>query len=102
MSFFSLFLYIKGEKKIGDGEMSGWVKLTKQFTNDELWFNVTAFRLYVWILMKAAYADGIVLNGVKIKKGQYIRAYSQLSEDLMYIEGRSKQGAREKYSKTRC
>lgn len=70
--------------------MSGWVKLTKQFTNDELWFNVTAFRLYVWILMKAAYADGIVLNGMKVKKGQYIRAYSQLSEDLMYIEGRSK------------
>lgn len=70
--------------------MSGWVKLTKQFTNDELWFNITAFRLYVWILMKAAYADGIVLNGMKVKKGQYVRAYSQLSEDLMYIEGRSK------------
>ncbi|WP_419888176.1 hypothetical protein ACN6MT_22735 [Neobacillus niacini] len=70
--------------------MSGWVKLTKQFTNDELWFNVSAFRLYVWILMKAAYEDGIVLNGLKLKKGQYIRAYSQLGEDLMYIEGRSK------------
>ncbi len=70
--------------------MSGWVKLTKQFTNDELWFNVTAFRLYVWILLKAAYADGIVLNGMKVNKGQYVRAYSQLSEDLMYIEGRSK------------
>jgi hypothetical protein len=70
--------------------MSGWVKLTKQFTNDELWFNVTAFRLYVWILLKAAYADGIVLNGMKLKKGQYIRAFSQLGEDLMYIEGRSK------------
>ncbi|NRD79119.1 hypothetical protein HPT25_17310 [Bacillus sp. BRMEA1] len=70
--------------------MSGWVKLTKQFTNDELWFNVTAFRLYVWILMKASYEDGIVLNGMRLKKGQYIRAYSQLSEDLMYIEGRAK------------
>jgi uncharacterized Zn finger protein (UPF0148 family) len=75
---------------LGDGLMSGWVKLTKQFTNDELWFNVTAFRLYVWILLKAAYADGIVLNGVRLKKGQYIRAFSQLGEDLMYIEGRSK------------
>lgn len=70
--------------------MSGWVKLTKQFTNDELWFNVTAFRLYVWILLKAAYADGIVLNGMKLKKGQYVSAYSQLGEDLMYIEGRAK------------
>jgi hypothetical protein len=70
--------------------MSGWVKLTKQFTNDELWFNVTAFRLYIWILMKAAYADGIVLNGMKVKKGQYVRAFSKLGEDLMYIEGRSK------------
>jgi hypothetical protein len=70
--------------------MSGWVKLTKQFTNDELWFNVSAFRLYVWIIMKSAYADGMVLNGMRLKKGQYIRAYSQLGEDLMYIEGRSK------------
>jgi hypothetical protein len=70
--------------------MSGWVKLTKQFTNDELWYNVTAFRLYVWILLKAAYEDGIVLNGMKLKKGQYVRAFSQLGEDLMYIEGRSK------------
>jgi hypothetical protein len=91
LSFFVFFLYIEGERNnIGDDEMAGWVKLTKQFTNDELWFNVTAFRLYVWILMKASYADGIVLNGMKLKKGQYIRAYSQLSEDLMYIEGRSK------------
>ncbi|MFP7296295.1 hypothetical protein [Neobacillus niacini] len=70
--------------------MSGWVKLTKKFTNDELWFNVTAFRLYVWILMMAAYEDGIVLNGMRLKKGQYLRAFSQLGEDLMYIEGRSK------------
>lgn len=58
--------------------------------NDELWFNVSAFRLYVWILLKAAYEDGIVLNGMRLKKGQYVRAYSQLSEDLMYIEGRAK------------
>ncbi|WP_342433277.1 hypothetical protein [Neobacillus sp. FSL H8-0543] len=70
--------------------MSGWVKLTKQFSNDELWHNVTAFRLYVWIIMKAAYEDGKVLNGVRLKKGQYVRAYSQLGEDLMYIEGRAK------------
>lgn len=70
--------------------MSGWVKLARQFTNDELWFNVTAFRLYVWILLKAAYEDGMVINGRKLKKGQYIRAYSQLGEDLMYIEGRSR------------
>jgi hypothetical protein len=70
--------------------MSGWVKLTKEFTNDELWYNVSAFRLYVWILLKASYRDGHVINGVVLKKGQYIRAYSELGKDLMYIEGRSK------------
>jgi hypothetical protein len=72
------------------GEMSGWVKLTKEFTNDDLWFNTSAFRLYVWILLKASYRDGHITNGVELKKGQYIRAFSELGKDLMYIEGRSK------------
>src|SRR5690348_4957864 len=70
--------------------LSGCVKLTKEFTNDDLWFQPAAFRLYVWILLKASYRDGHVINGVEVKKGQYIRAFSELGKDLMYIEGRSK------------
>jgi hypothetical protein len=61
LSIFLNYFYIEYEKHMRSGEMSGWVKLTKEFTNDDLWFNTSAFRLYVWILLKASYRMVILL-----------------------------------------
>src|SRR5699024_10163942 len=48
----------------------------------------TTFRLFTLLLLKASHKDGIKINGIEINRGQYLRSYSKLAEDLEYKEGR--------------
>lgn len=74
--------------------MEGWIKLHRKIVEHEIWNDVTTFRLFMLLLLKASYHD-INYKGIHIKKGQYIRSYSKLAEDLSYKEGRGVK----KYSK---
>ncbi|MCK6164058.1 hypothetical protein KZX64_10725 [Bacillus pumilus] len=67
---------------------TGWVKLHRKILEHELWNDVTTFRLFTLLVMKASHQDGFKMNGVVLNKGQYIRSYSKLCEDLAYKEGR--------------
>ncbi|WP_053363464.1 hypothetical protein [Bacillus sp. FJAT-27251] len=67
--------------------MCGWVKLSRDIVDTELWREVVPFRLFVFLLIKASREERVV-NGFMLKRGQYIRAYSKLAEDLGYREGR--------------
>ncbi|KKK39193.1 hypothetical protein WQ57_05355 [Mesobacillus campisalis] len=67
--------------------MCGWVKLSRDIVDTELWREVVPFRLFVFLLIKASREERMV-NGFMLKRGQYIRAYSKLAEDLGYREGR--------------
>lgn len=68
--------------------MQGWIKLHRKIMDNEIWSDPTTFRLFTLLLIKASHTDGFVTNGVTLNKGQYIRSYSKLSEDLAYKEGR--------------
>lgn len=76
--------------------MCGWVKLYRDVLESELWREVVPFRLFVLLLIQASREDGRSVNGIQLKKGQYIRAYSKLAEDLGYREGRGEK----QYSKS--
>lgn len=67
--------------------MEGWIKLHRKIVEHEIWNDVTTFRLFMYLLLKAAYKE-YEYRGFKLKPGQYIRSYSKLAEDLSYIEGR--------------
>ncbi|WP_321999391.1 hypothetical protein [Bacillus pumilus] len=67
---------------------TGWVKLHRKILEHELWNDVTTFRLFTLLVMRASHQDGFKINGVVLNKGQYIRSYSKLCEDLAYKEGR--------------
>jgi len=67
---------------------TGWVKLHRKILEHELWNDVTTFRLFTLLVMRASHQDGFKMNGVVLNKGQYIRSYSKLCEDLAYKEGR--------------
>lgn len=67
--------------------MCGWVKLNHDLAEVSLWREVAAFRLYLLLLMKAARKEGRMAGGIRLKQGQYLRAYSKLAEDLGYREG---------------
>lgn len=80
----------------GGEKMSGWVKVNRDVTEVDLWKEVVPFRLYLLLLTQATREDGRMVCGVPLKRGQYIRAYSKLVEDLGYREGRGEK----EYSKS--
>ncbi|WEV81983.1 hypothetical protein L0P93_01050 [Bacillus velezensis] len=68
--------------------MSGWVKLYKSVVDHEIFTDNVGFRLFTFLMAKAAYQDGMKINDYELKKGQYIRSYSKLCDDLAVKKGR--------------
>lgn len=66
---------------------SGWIKLYRKLLDNEIWHDPLALRLFILLLLRAAHEDTKV-NGIEIKRGQWLRSYSNLSEDLGYKVGR--------------
>lgn len=67
--------------------MEGWIKIHRKIVEHEIWNDVTTFRLFMLLLLKAAYQD-FTYKGLRLERGQFIRSYSKLAEDLSYKEGR--------------
>lgn len=67
--------------------MEGWIKLHRKILNHEIWADVTAFRLFMLLLLNSAYQE-FEYHGIQLKPGQYIRSYSNLAKDLSYREKR--------------
>ena len=68
--------------------MNGWIKVHRKILENDIWQDVNRFRLFMFLLLNAAHKDGMKINGVTLKRGQYLRSYSKLIEDLEYREGR--------------
>ncbi|MGY0692651.1 DnaD domain-containing protein [Virgibacillus sp. FSP13] len=68
--------------------MSGWIKFHRKILDNELWYDVTTFRLFTLLLLRASHKDGLKVKGIEINRGQYLRSYSKLAEDLEFKEGR--------------
>lgn len=68
--------------------MQGWIKMHRRITEHEIWNDVTTFRLFTLLILQASHKDGIKVRGIEINRGQYLRSYSKLAEDLEYKEGR--------------
>lgn len=66
----------------------GWIKLYREVLDRELWHDVTTFRLFLYLLLNATHKDGVKVNGIELKRGQWIRSYRKIAQDLAYKEGR--------------
>lgn len=71
-----------------DVQGQGWIKFHRKILENEIWRDITTFRLFTLLLLKASHRDGVKINGIELKRGQYIRSYSKLVEDLEYKEKR--------------
>jgi hypothetical protein len=58
--------------------MCGWVKLYRDVLEKELWKEVA----FVLVLIHASREDGITVNGIMLKIGQYTKANTKLAKDL--------------------
>lgn len=52
---------------------------------DAIWGEQLTLRLYLLLLVRAGQEDNVWVNEVKVEKGQYIRSYSSLADDLQYV-----------------
>ena len=68
--------------------MQGWIKLNREILESDLWHDVGTFRLFVYLLLKASHSDNAKFRDVELKRGQWVRSYRKLAEDLAYKEGR--------------
>lgn len=68
--------------------MSGWIKLHREIFESDIWHDVTTFRLFVYLIGNASYQDGVKYKGIILNKGQFVRSYRKLTDDLAYKEGR--------------
>lgn len=68
--------------------MSSWFKVYRKIFDSDLWHDVTTFRLFFLLVGQATHKDGAKIAGVELKRGQYIRSYRKLAEDLAYKQGR--------------
>lgn len=80
--------YVRGRKEKEGTNLQGWIKLYRKILDNEIWSDVTTFRLFTLLLLKAAHQDGVKIKNVELKRGQYLRSYSKLAEDLEYKEKR--------------
>src|SRR5690606_3711210 len=68
--------------------MEGFFKMDKDVF-DNLFGNVLDYRLMSLILRNAVYKEeGVLIEGIHVKRGQWVRSYRKLAEDLKYKEGR--------------
>lgn len=67
-------------------DSEGRFLVDRNIFESRIWTDTIKFRLFFYILGKAAFKDNIIVNGIKLKRGQYLRSYRNLAEDLTYKE----------------
>jgi DnaD/phage-associated family protein len=68
--------------------VQGWIKLHRKILDNEIWHDITTFRLFTLLLLHAAHKDGVKIKNIELQRGQYLRSYSKLAEDLEFKEKR--------------
>ena len=69
---------------------SGAFLISREIFESDLFYDVTKFRLFFLIVGKAVFSHkGTQVGSVKLKRGQFLRSYRNLRDDLEYIENNS-------------
>ncbi|MFC4618632.1 DnaD domain protein [Camelliibacillus cellulosilyticus] len=62
----------------------------RKIFNHEIFKDELGFRLFMLILGNAVFSqDGVEIDGVLVRRGQWFRSYRKLQEDLAFREGRT-------------
>jgi len=66
----------------------GWFKVHREMFESDIWADVTTFRLFIFLIGQASHEDDYRHRGMILNKGQWVRSYRKLADDLSYKEGR--------------
>lgn len=68
-------------------EKKGFFKIDRNLFDNDIFLHPQKLRLFLFILGNARYKDGEKKIGdIVVKKGQYLRSYRKLQEDLRYLD----------------
>jgi len=66
-----------------------YFKVYRKIFKNVLWTNPLELRLFLWIVGHAVFEpSGIKIGNIQLSRGQYLRSYSKLIDDLAYIDNR--------------
>lgn len=63
--------------------------MDRSIFDHEIWQDPLSFRLFFYLVGKAAFKDGVKTGNTTLKRGQFLRSYRKIQEDLTYIENRA-------------
>ncbi len=68
----------------------GAFQTSRNIFENPIWSDIPKFRIFFYIYGNAVFSkEGTVTAGMKLKRGQFLRSYRNLQEDLEYVENRS-------------
>jgi hypothetical protein len=69
--------------------MGGAFQTSREIFTNPIWSDIPKFRIFFYIVGNAVFAnEGVRIAHLHIKRGQFLRSYRNLSDDLSYIENR--------------
>ncbi|MGD7024651.1 DNA helicase [Rossellomorea vietnamensis] len=66
--------------------MTGWIKFNRSTIESPIWGSPFTLRLLLLLSCRALQKEFMYVEEVKVLRGQYLRSYSRLAEDLQYVE----------------
>ncbi|MGF2616352.1 DNA helicase [Rossellomorea vietnamensis] len=66
--------------------MTGWIKFNRSTIESPIWGSPFTLRLLLLLSCRALQKEFMYVEEVKVHRGQYLRSYSRLAEDLQYVE----------------
>jgi hypothetical protein len=69
--------------------MGGAFQTSREIFSNPIWSDIPKFRIFFFIVGNAVFSDeGVRVGPIVLKRGQYLRSYRNLQDDLQYIENR--------------
>lgn len=70
--------------------MKGAFQTDREIFKNPIWTDVVAFRIFFYIYGNAVFAkEGVDVAGIHLERGQFLRSYRNLKQDLEYLDKRS-------------
>ncbi|HDU3114748.1 TPA: hypothetical protein RFJ97_002658 [Listeria monocytogenes] len=67
--------------------MKGAFQMSREIFESDIWSDVIKFRLFFYIVGNAVFSEnGVMKGGIRIGRGQYLRSFRNLREDLLYYD----------------
>jgi hypothetical protein len=70
--------------------MKGAFQTSREIFENPIWQDVIKFRIFFFIVGNAVFAEeGVTIQDIHVKRGQFLRSYRNLINDLEYLDNRS-------------